>query len=404
MRNASLPLDGVRIIDFTTILAGPHLTQWLSVMGAEVIKIETALRVESRLVSVVAKTPRTMGLNESDSFAIHNHGKKSITLNMKRPEAVEIARALIAQSDMVAENFGGDVMSRWGLGYEHLVTDQPGLIFYAGSGYGRTGRRKRDPIFAPIADAQTGLTITNGYPGGAPYTLGSSGWTDIVMAMHGAYACLSALRHARRTGEGQYIDTAMIEVEAQFLASMLADNAMNGRADHAPRGNGHDWAAPHGCYPCAGDDEWLALATFDDRQWDALCGLIDEPWTHDPRFSDHLLRWDHREALDAHITAWTRRGQAAELARHLRALNVPATASLDLAALAGDPQLAHRGFYRWLDHAAMGRLHASGMPQCGDGAYAPAPLLGEHNRDVLGTLLGLSDADVAALEAEKVLH
>lgn len=399
-----LPLAGVRVIDFTTILAGPHLTQWLATLGAEVIKVETVLRAESRLVSVVAKTPRTMGLNESDSFAIHNHGKKSIRLNMKRPEAVEIARRLIAQSSIVAENFGGDVMARWGLGFDRLSAEQPGLIFYAGSGYGRTGKRSRDPIYAPVADAQTGLTITNGYAGGAPYTLGSSGWTDIAMAMHGAFACLAAFRHARRTGQGQYIDTAMIEVEAQFLAGALSDFAMNGRASEARIGNGHAWASPHGCYPAAGDDRWIAIAAAKDAEWTALVETVAEPWIGDAKFADHLLRWDHREELDAALSAWTRKHDAFDLAERLRAAGVPATASLDLAQLRADPQLAHRNFYRTLDHAAMGALHLSGIPQAANGHYSPSPLLGEHQEEILGGLLGMTSTEIAYLEAQQVLH
>src|SRR5690606_18802894 len=214
--SSGLPLEGVRVLDFTTILAGPHITQWLGVLGAEIIKVETHLRAGSRLVSVTAKTPMRMGLNESDSFAIHNYSKKSITLNMKHPEALGLARELVKKCDIITENFAGDTMARWGLGFDEIRALRPNAIVYAGSGFGRTGPRAGAPLYAPVADANNGLVMINGYKGGEPYTLGSSGWTDMAMAMHGTFAILCALRHRQETGEGQYIDCAMIEVQAQF--------------------------------------------------------------------------------------------------------------------------------------------------------------------------------------------
>ena len=406
MNEERLPLEGVRILDFTTILAGPHLTQWLGVMGAEVIKVETHLRVESRLVSVIAKTPRRMGLNESDSFAIHNYSKKSITLNMKHPDALAYAKRLVQASDVVAENFAGGTMQKWGLGLDVMQALRPGLIVYAGSGYGRYGPRASAPLYAPVADAQNGLVALNGYPGGEPYTLGSSGWTDMAMAMHGAFAVLAALRHRQETGEGQFIDTAMIEVQAQFLCDSYMDFVMNGRVGK-PQGNRSECRAPHGVYRAHGDDRWVAISVGTQAEWSALCGVMGNPaWCADPRFADELLRWEHQEALDAHLSEWTVTRTAQEIAAALQAAGVIASASLDFEELLADEQMRERGFFRRMAHPAMGELLVAEFPYKviggANGSYFHSPLLGEHNNQIYGDLLGLSSAEIARLESEKV--
>jgi crotonobetainyl-CoA:carnitine CoA-transferase CaiB-like acyl-CoA transferase len=402
------PLDGLRVLDFTTILAGPHLTQWLAVLGAEVIKIETHLRAESRLVSVLAKTPRKMGVNESDSFAIHNYAKKSVTVNMKKPEGLALVRRLVGLSDIVTENFGGSVMQRWGLGYDDLCTLRPDVICYAGSGYGRTGPRSNDPLYAPVADAQCGVTILNGQPDGVPVTLGSSGWTDIAMAMHGAVAVLAAVAHREQTGQGQYIDTAMVECEAQFLGDIHLDYLMNGRTGQR-MGNSHVSGAPHGCYPAAGVDRWVAIAVFNDADWVRFCRAAGEPaWTRQPEFSDQLGRWRNRDVLDPLVASWTVTEEARTIATRLQAEGVAATASLDLAEVMADPQLAARDFFKEQAHKAMGRLVFAGLPvkfsRSLEGNFDPSPLLGEHNDYVFGDLLGLSKSDIRSLEAEQVLY
>ncbi len=406
--SSGLPLEGVRVLDFTTILAGPHITQWLGVLGAEIIKVETHLRAESRLVSVIAKTPRRMGLNESDSFAIHNYSKKSITLNMKHPEALGLARELVKKCDIITENFAGDTMARWGLGFDEIRALRPNAIVYAGSGFGRTGPRAGAPLYAPVADANNGLVMINGYKGGEPYTLGSSGWTDMAMAMHGTFAILCALRHRQETGEGQYIDCAMIEVQAQFLGDLYMDFVLNGR-NGARVGNTSEWRAPHGAYRCRGEDQWVAISIGTQPEWETFCSVARRPeWLQRPEFSDELRRWENQEALDALVTEWTREQDAHELARKLQEAGVIATASLDFQELIDDPHVRERGFFRTIHHPVMGELLFAQMPyktvESSPGNYFHSPLLGEHNGYVFGELLGLSADEIARLEREKVLY
>src|SRR5512136_2385633 len=200
------PLEGIRVLDFCQMWAGPHMSEWLSVMGAEVIKVETSLKID--YMRSVGAPPGLAGTgpNVGSAFATLNFGKKSIVLNMTQHKAQELAKKLIKVCDVVTENFGGGVLERWGLSYEEMKKIKPDIIYYAGSGYGRVGPHKERPAYAEIVDAFTGATFANGYLGGEPNVIGVSPWTDGAQAIHGSVAMLTAIYHHMRTGEGQYID------------------------------------------------------------------------------------------------------------------------------------------------------------------------------------------------------
>jgi benzylsuccinate CoA-transferase BbsF subunit len=405
-----LPLEGIRVLDFCQMWAGPHATEWLSVMGAEVIKVETSIRID--YMRTVGAPPGMAGTgpNVGSAFASLNWGKKSISVNMTTLKGQELAKKLIKVCDVVAENFGGGVLERWGLGYEDMKKIKPDIIYYAGSGYGRSGPHRERPAYAEIVDAFTGATFSNGYPGGEPNVIGVSPWTDGAQAIHGAVAMLTALYHHQNTGEGQYIDAAMIEGHANFLGEMVMGYIINGSIGER-MGNRDASMAPHGCYPCKttkDEDEWIALAVASQKEWESLCRLMGKPdWTNKAEFNDELSRWENQEELDKYLAGWTRQYGAYELTELLQKVGIAATPSFSTKQLTHDKHLEARGFFKKPNHAILGNKVLAGLPirfsDYSEVNYATPPLLGEHNDYVFGKLLGLSKEEIRQLTEEKVL-
>ncbi len=408
---AKLPLEGIRVLDFCQMWAGPHATEWLSVMGAEVIKVETHLRID--FLRTVGAPPGLAGTGPDvgSCFATLNWGKKSIALNMTQSKARELAKKLVAISDVVAENFGGGVLDRWGLSYEDMRKIKPDIIYFAGSGYGRTGPSKERPAYAEIIDALAGITNVNGYPGGEPSVVGVSPWTDASAAMHGSFAMLSAIYHRMQTGEGQYIDAAMIEGACNFMGEMVMGCTINGNPGECT-GNRDAIMAPHGCYPCKvtkDEAEWVAIAVSNQKEWRKLCRLMDDPdWTQKQEFSDELSRWKNQKELDKQLSNWTCQFGAYEIAEKLQKVGIAASASLSTKQLTHDKHMAERQFFIETDHAVLGKVVLTGLPfkfsNCPKGNYECAPLLGEHNEYVFGHLLGLSREEIQQLKEEKVFY
>jgi crotonobetainyl-CoA:carnitine CoA-transferase CaiB-like acyl-CoA transferase len=405
-----LPLEGIRVLDFCQMWAGPHATEWLSVMGAEVIKLETLSRIDYLRTVGAPQGLAGTGPNVGTAFASLNWGKKSISLNMSTLKAQALCKKLIARCDVVAENFGGGVLERWGLGYPQMNEIKPDIIYYAGSGYGRNGPHKERPAYAEIVDAFAGATAANGYPGGEPNVVGVSPWTDGAQAMHGAYSILAALYYRRLTGRGQYIDAAMIEGSANFMGELVMANIMNGTEGELS-GNRDSAMAPHGCYPCRktkDEDEWIAVAVANQKEWLALGKLMGNPgWVRQEEYSDELSRWQNQAEMDKLISAWTRQYGAYELAAKLQKAGIAAAPSLSTKQATHDEQLnARKMFIRTL-HPVLGDVLLTGLPfKMSDsprGNYRRAPLLGEDNRYVFGDLLGLSPLEIDRLAAEKIL-
>ena len=402
-----LPLEGIRVVDFTSVLVGPHCTQWLAVAGAEVIKIETSMRPDQMRTSF-ANSKAEPGLNRSATFAGVNYSKKSCTLNMTQPRAVELVKALVKVSDVVVENFGGPVMERWGLGYSELKKIKSDIIMVSGSGYGRTGPRKDLPAYASIIDAFSGLSVMNGYVGGAPLKVGSIGWTDMVASQYMVFATLAAIYHRSQTGVGQYIDHSMAEGSISMLAEAVMGYTMNGRV-RGPEGNRDDIMAPHGCYRCKGEDKWVAVTVSDQEEWLALCNAIGKPeWTRRQEFSDELSRWKNQEELDKLLAEWTINHDHYEVMERLQKAGVMAGACLDVKELTSDPQLKERGYLVEMDRAETGKLRLVSLPcrlsDCPKGNYQSPPLIGEHNDYVFGELLGLPKEEIKQLKEEKVIY
>lgn len=399
-----LPLEGIRVIDFTAVWAGPHVGQWLAVMGADVIKIESRLHPdEIRLYWNLDETGHSVG----SEFAEFNFGKKGCTLNMTKPKAKELVKELAKISDVVIENFGGPVMDRWGLGYAELKEVNPKIIMYSSSGFGRTGPYKDFPAYAGITEGLAGLCSLNGYVGGEPLPMASFGYADITSAEHGTFAILAALYHRSKTGEGQYIDLSMTEVVSCLVFDGLMDYVMNGRIQ-GRQGNRDRAMAPHGCYRCAGHDEWVAIAVSTDEEWRAFCEAIGNPaWTHDDKFQSGFSRWNNQDELDGLIQEWTRQRSHREVTETLQAAGVMAGPSLNMEGLAEDQHLLERGFHFDVEQPGLGTWRLTALPwrlsNVPPGNYEHAPELGEHNEYVFRTLLNMSEDEVTRLEEEQVI-
>jgi benzylsuccinate CoA-transferase BbsF subunit len=388
------PLLGVRVVDFSWVLTGPICTRYLAALGAEVIKVESASRPDL--------SQRTLAWEEL------NPGKRSITLNLKHQRGQELARALIARSQVVVENFSTGVMERLGLDYPRLRQINPSIIMASSSAHGRDGPDQDQVAYGTLIQCATGWAALSAHPGYPPRSAGGV-WTDPLTALFELYLILAAILRQRQTGAGCLLDLSMAEttiaaLPEPVLAWSLAHEVLG------PRGNRHPLYAPQGCYPSRGEDRWLALCVETDAQWADLCDLIGRPdLLADPRLATAAGRRAHHDRLDTAIAAWTARRAASEAATELQAHGIPATATLEPAEVVGDAQLEARAFVHALPRLdGSGTFTSHGVPWLIDqqrprrGARAPA--LGQDNAYVLKSLLGLGDRDYAALVREQVIY
>jgi benzylsuccinate CoA-transferase BbsF subunit len=385
------PLSGVRVVEFTWVIAGPLTSKYLAMLGAEVIRIESEKRPEFR--------------DRGSGFALLNNNKKSCALDLSQPRAREIAREIVKRSDVVIENFGSGVMDRLRLSYEDLRQVKPDLIMLSCSGLGRTGPERDALAYGTLLQLYSGWSLLQGHPDSDEVLVGGA-WTDPLAAITAAFSVLAALHQRARTGEGQYIDFSMVEATLCGIPEVLLDYSMNGRLP-VRRGNGDVILAPHGCYPCRGEDQWIALSVSSEEEWAGLRRAIGDPaWAADERFADTFRRKAHEAELDARISAWTRPLAPDEAVRRLQAAGVPAGPTQNAAGLVEDPHLQQRGVFVPIEsptgqgHRTIGapwRIEPGLQP-----TYSPAPRLGQDNGYVFKTLLGLSDAEVADLVENKV--
>lgn len=400
------PLEGIRVADFTWVWAGPFCTLQLAHLGAEVIRIESAHRTcVTRLLPPFADG--IPGPNRSGYFNQYNQGKLSLALDLKQPEAVGVAKDLVARSDIVCENFASGVMDRMGLGYDTLRQLKPDLIMIAMSGYGATGPEREFVSYGPAQVPLSGMSSLTGYAGWPPMHVGIS-YGDPTGGLHGAVAVLAALLHRDETGEGQFIDLSQQETSIAVIAEGVLEQAITG-SQPARNGNRVASMAPHGVFRCAGEQRWAAIAIRDDAEWQRCAAAMGRPdLGGDPRFATLPARKRHEDALESLITEWTLARPAEDVVTILQAAGIPAAVSMSNKDLAEDPQLAESGFFVHVPHPEIGpRLHL-GMPwrlsatPCA--VRRPAPLLGEHSDDVLQRVLGYSPDRIAALRASGALE
>jgi len=396
-----LPFEGVTVADFSWVGVGPISAKFLADHGARVIRIESETRPDVLRGNVPYKDA-IPGLDRSQFFGDFNTSKESITLDLKRPDAIEIARQIVARSDVLIESFAPGVIGRMGLGYEAVRKINPGIIMVSTCLMGQTGPAAQLAGYGYHAGAIAGFYEVTGWPDRPP----SGPWvayTDTIAPRFISLLLAAALDHRRRTGEGCWFDVAQIEASLHFLAPELLDLQANGFA--ATRiGNRSIDCAPQGCYPCAGDDQWCAIAVERDEQWAALCMAMDRAdLAASAELATHAGRMARHDEIDAAIAAWSGGRDRTVVMRSLQAVGVPAGAVQRSRDLLADPQYAERGFYRWLDHPVMGRIPYAGHPYrirgYDNGPRGPAPTLGQHSFEILSEFLGLDDEAVAAAYA-----
>jgi benzylsuccinate CoA-transferase BbsF subunit len=403
---AHLPLSGIRVTDFTWIGAGSYTTKILADAGADVVKIESSDRIDSLRLAAPYKDG-VKGVNRSGYFADRNSSKRSLTLNMKHPRALGLVSRLLVQSDVIANNFTPGVMDRFGLGYDAVREIKPDIIYLAMSMQGGSGPQKHYLGYGATMAAVTGIQQLTGLPGREPAGTGTNYPDHIPNPCHAAFAVLAALRHRRRTGEGQRIDMAQTEPTVALLGPAVLDYTVNGHVA-LPRGNRHPDAAPHGVYRCAGEDRWIAICVMNDEQWRALSAALGRPgWMDDAALATAAQRLAQADEIDARLNAETQGVEVDVLVERLQRHGVAAGGASTAADVVRDPQLAHRHHWLTLNHLEMGPSLYNAQPfryaRSSAGEARPAPLLGQHTQDICHELLGLEGDDIAQLISDGAL-
>ena len=400
-----LPLQGVRVADFTWVWAGPVCTLQLAHLGADVIKVESQRRLDTvRGIGPFWEDVR--GPNRSGYFNQYNQGKRAISLNLKHPRGLELAYELVRRADVVTDNFGARAIERMGLGYEKLRAIKPDIVQISMAGHGQTGPIAGYAAYGPVQVPMIGLASLTGYPGGGPREVGIS-YGDPNAGLHAAFAVLAALRHRQRTGEGQYIDMSQWEAAVPLVVEGLLTYQMTGK--QPPRmGNRDEFQAPQGLFRCSGEDDWVSISCWSDDEWRALAQTIGRAdLRDDPRLATAAGRKAREEELEAAITAWTATRRRDEAAAALAAAGVPAFPVYTTADVAADPEPAARDFWVELPHPEVGARRHAGIPWRFSGTplrvRRPAPMVGQHTDEVLREVLELSDAQIARLREDGAL-
>ena len=399
------PLAGVRIIEMGQLIAIPFAIKLLADMGAQVIRLESTGRLEGyRADSVYQNDVSGEFWNKGANFYEQNRNKLGITLDLSKPEGLQILRDLISVADIFAENFTPRVIKNFGLEYEDLRKIKPDIIMVSSTGYGFYGPWANFGATGPATEGAAGLAYQTGYLGGPP-VMAEIPYTDYTSGEHTVFAVMTALMHRLRTGQGQFVDISQTQATSSTIPEVLMDYSANGRTVQR-MGNQDTSMSPHGCYPCRGEDRWITMAVATDTEWQAVCRLFEqEGWATDRRFEDSLSRWKNRDELDALIGPVTSSWDAHELMQALQKEGVAAGAVLDSKDLLFDPHLNQRGFYEVVAHDAstgIPPLPYAGRPWKLSKTPAvkgkAAPLMGELNSLILSELLGKNGDELAALE------
>jgi benzylsuccinate CoA-transferase BbsF subunit len=401
-------LKGVKVVEFAAFAAGPAVGKHLADHGAMVVHIESRVRPDGFRTHYPPYKDNIHGLNRSGLFALINNDKLDITLNLKKtPQATELAKKIVAWSDVVIENFSPGTMARLGLDYQSLKKVKPDLIMLSSSNLGQSGPHAHHAGFGSQLSSLAGFTHLTGYPNSSPQILYGP-YIDYIAVAYGAVAILAALDYKRRTGRGNHIDAAQYETGLQYLAPILLDYKVNGKI--AGRNANRDpHASPHGAYPCKGDDSWCALSVHSESEWQALCRVMESPgWTADEKFSSHESRKVNEDELDRRIGEWTIGFTALQLMDKLQAVGVRAAIVNTMKDVYSDPQLAQRPQWVELEHPEIGKMHYQRPPflltKTPPGPLKRDPLLAEHNDYFYRDLLGLSEPEYNQLVEAEVIY
>jgi formyl-CoA transferase len=380
-------LDGIRVLDVTQVMAGPFCAMQLADLGADVIKVEPPGGDSTRRMAGSTGT-------DSPGFNAVNRGKRGIVLDLKSPPARGAFLRLVDRTDILIENYRPGVMRGFGLDYQTLAADRPGLIYASISGYGQTGPDAMKGGFDLIAQGVSGLMSVTGEPGGAPVKVGVP-LTDLGAALFALSAILAALHYRTRTGRGQYIDTSLVEAGIALSVWESAQYFSEGVTPE-PLGSAHRMLAPYQAIRCA--DGFITIGAGTDRLFQRLCDLLGHAdWAGDPRFANETLRVRHRVPLIDLVESVTAREPRVHWLERLEAGGVPCGPINDYAEAFADPHVRAREMVVELDHPALGRMRTLGSPlkmsETPPAIGRPAPRLGEHTREVLREA-GLSDGEI----------
>ncbi|MBI4339456.1 MAG: CoA transferase [Chloroflexi bacterium] len=385
------PLEGIRVVDFSWVLAGPICTRYLALMGAEVFKVESHRRPD----------PSRRG----EGFQMLNQNKRGVTLNLSHPEGRTLALELVKKSDVVIENFATGVIERMGLGYDVLKAAKPDIIMVSCAGLGHTGPEKGYAAYGTLIQAHTGWSALQGYSGRKPIIGGA--YTDPTSGTWLVALIAAALYRRGQTEQGAYLDVSMAEVTINMLVRPLMEYAIAGTV-RQPQGNHDDWFAPHNVYPCAGDDQYIAIAVTNDEEWTGLCQALDLELTSDPRFQTAMGRWKHQDELDPIISQETQRFAVMDLFGRLQRAGVPSGPSFDLAQIMSNEHMVHRGFIHPYTDLKGRTVNIPTVPWRMEGVApapaTPAPELGTDTEYALREVLNISPEKIAQLQTAGVLY
>jgi crotonobetainyl-CoA:carnitine CoA-transferase CaiB-like acyl-CoA transferase len=393
-RSKGHPLAGIRVLDFTHVLAGPMCTRLLADLGADVLRVETGKRADTPWRS--ASDP---DLGRTLAYVMIHRGKKSIAIDLKSPSGIEVARSLANVADVIVENFSAGVMVRLGLDYNQLAPRNPGLIFLSMSGYGHEGPRKNWTSMNSNLQAYSGMMTVTEQEENPPVAVSNS-WMDYVGGLHGCFSVVQALSKRKSDGKGRNIDLAQFESGVATLGSMLLTGIVDGKMP--PRlGNRSSKAAPQGCYRCAGEDQWCVISIENDGQWQAFAEILGkENWANDPRFQDLIGRILHHDEIDRNIEQWTKTLAPLDVEQRLRAADIPAQHMRRVNEILDNDNIESSSVFYLQPGRPKGTLH-TGLPF----TFVPrrrqelgtAPRLGEHTDEALKQWLNLDPSSISRL-------
>jgi len=404
------PLAGVRVIDLTWVWAGTFCSLQLAHLGAEVIRLESALRPDLYRRLPIFPTDMNLpegeeGLNRSGMFNQWNQGKRSVAVNLAMPEGIELVKAFVAEADVVVQNFGTGVLERLGLGYAQLQSVNPKIILASISGYGQSGPLKNYMGYGPAMPPLTGLSAATGYLDGGPEEFGLS-MPDPTAGVTAALAVVQALNNKRITDTGDHLDISMWEATGALALEAWMEHEFNNTAPER-MGNRDPHMAPHGVFQAKGEDQWVSIACTTEANWRSLAQCIDPDLANDKRFATLARRKQNETELEALVTGWCRTRDRWEITKALQQQGIAAMPTLTTADLVHDSHLNQRGFIERLEHPEVGRRAHSGIPwrfqNRPNGVERPAPCLGADGQELLAQVLGYSEETIRALAARGVL-
>lgn len=407
MSAAGQALTGLKVLDFTQAMAGPLAARLLADQGATVVHVESESKMDIYRVTPPYKEQKP-GINRSTLFANYQAGKLGLSLNMRHPRSAEVARKLVAWADVIIDSRTPGVLEKWGFGYTDLIKTNPGIILARLTNQGTEGPWSRHPAYGTQVIGQAGMIGMVGWPDRGPLMFGRSTYADLTASSLFTNYLLAAILHRRTAGKGQYLDASMVECCTTFLATQHLDYAVNGREVDL-MGNRQPDAAPHGAFPCRGDDRWCAIAVTSDAEWRGLCRVMERPdLAEDARFSSLAARKQNEDELEALVGAWTKGLPSVEVMTRLQAAGVPAGNVNDFRELWEEPHLRHRRSYRTLSHSEMGAQTVISLPytlsETPCVTQRGAPCLGEHNELVICQMLGYSDEQFLEMYGEGVFR